>query len=95
MPQVVNPLEKVTRKLNLASNLIMRQDKPMVLTNGSWAAREKYENNSATTIVMLPAQQIGVATYLGTLKVSQRFRFAGLHDPDPVPKAAINHFDRL
>lgn len=42
----------------------------MVLTNGSWTLREKYENNAATTIVMLPAQQIGVATYLGTLKVS-------------------------
>jgi hypothetical protein len=70
MPQVVNALEKVSRKLNLTSNLIMRQDKPMVLTNGVWTSREKYENVSATTIVMLPAQQIGVATYLGTLRVS-------------------------
>jgi len=55
MPQVVNALEKVSRKLNLTSNLIMRQDKPMVLTNGAWATREKYDNASATTIVMLPA----------------------------------------
>jgi len=53
----------------------------MILTNGSWATRELYDNNSATTINCVPATAPGTRLVMGVLHIKMRVRFAGLHDP--------------
>jgi hypothetical protein len=62
----------------------------MLLTNGQWVLREKYENNVASTIQALVSAQYKDRLPIGCCKVSMTYRFAGLHNPSESPSSRLD-----
>lgn len=67
--------------MSLINNLVSRQDKPMLKTNGSFAARETYSAGELNTLVLLTTNSSSrIST--GLLHFTMTYRFAGLINPD-------------
>lgn len=58
----------------------MKQEAPMLKTNGSVSAREEY-SNSVGSLVILPARTPADRVPVGTIEFSITYRFAGVHQP--------------
>lgn len=65
---------------NVANTLLMKQEAPMLKTNGSVAAREEY-SAEAGSLVMLPARTPADRVPMGLVEYSIVYRFAGVHQP--------------
>jgi len=58
----------------------MKQETPMLKTNGSTAARELYSND-AGSLIILPSRNYADRVPYGICRFSIWYRFAGMHKP--------------
>jgi hypothetical protein len=66
--------------MDVSNTLLLKQDAPMLRTNGSVAARETYSNN-AGSIVIIPSRLYTNRVPFGVAKYTIHYRFAGVHQP--------------
>jgi hypothetical protein len=77
----------------VGNTLLLKQEAPMLKTNGSVAAREEYSVD-AGSLVIIPARNPADRTLIGLAEFSITYRFAGVHQPGvavprPLPPADV------
>lgn len=74
-PRAIHRLES-----NVANTLLLKQDAPMLKTNGSVSAREEYSTDVGS-LVIIPGRNVADRTLYGYVEYSIWYRFAGVHQP--------------
>lgn len=72
--------ERMTIRSENSNTLLLKQDNPMLKTNGSVAARERY-SDEAGGIVIVPARVATDRILFGYARFKIHYRFAGLKVP--------------
>jgi len=89
--RITNPRAPHRLESTVANTLLMKQEAPMLKTNGSIAAREEY-SVEAGSLVIIPSRNPADRTPFGIAEYSITYRFAGVHQPGvakpaPAPQA--------
>lgn len=74
------PRNSMRLSSDVSNTLLMKQDTPMLKTNGNVNAREVY-STSVGSLVILASRNFSDRIPFGFVKVSQTILFAGLHKP--------------
>jgi hypothetical protein len=86
--KVCNGRQSMTIKSDVSNTLLLKQEAPMLRTNGSVAARERY-GDQAGGCVIIPARQATDRIPFALAQFKIRYRFAGQVVPgvgaDPTP----------
>jgi len=90
--KIVDPRKPFHLESNVCNTLLLKQDAPMLRTNGSVSSREEY-SNEAGSLVVLPARNPADRCPLGLVKYSIVYRFAGVHKPGVAGK--LNTLNKL
>jgi hypothetical protein len=75
---VHSPRSTVSREMIVSNTLLLKQDAPMLKTNGSVNARENYSDD-AGSIVIIPSRLFTSRVPFGIAKYTIHYRFAGVH----------------
>jgi hypothetical protein len=77
---VSGPRQIMRLESTVANTLLLKQEAPMLKTNGSVGSREEY-SNEAGSLVMLPMRNYADRVPVGIAVYSITYRFAGVHQP--------------
>lgn len=76
--RVTGPKQTHVLQSDVANTLLMKQNTPMLKTNGSASAREEY-SVEAGSLVMIPSRTPADRVPYGIVEYSITYRFAGVH----------------
>jgi hypothetical protein len=65
----------------VSNTLLMKQDAPMLKTNGAAAAREVYDQTDATGLLVIPSRTYTDRVPFGYAEYKIQYRFAGMKNP--------------
>jgi len=65
----------------VSNTLLLKQDAPMLKTNGAAAAREVYDQSDATGLLIIPSRTYTDRMPFGMAEYKIQYRFAGMKNP--------------
>lgn len=75
------PTSTVKNSAVVSNTLLLKQDAPMLKTNGSLANREVYDQDSATGLLIIPSRVNADRQPFGYVSYKITYRFAGQKNP--------------
>ena len=75
------PRSSVKISAVVSNTLLLKQDAPMLKTNGASAAREVYDQSDATGLLIVPSRTFTDRIPFGYVTYKVQYRFAGMKNP--------------